>query len=39
MLLGYTAVSKVHLQTEVAKLLKECCDKGAPEVVTSTVII
>lgn len=39
MLLGYTAVSKVHLKTEVAKLLREYCDKGAPKVITPTVII
>lgn len=39
MLWGYTAVSKLHLQTEVAKLLREYCGKGDPKVVASAVII
>jgi len=39
MLCGYTAVCKLHLQTEVAKLLREYCDKGDPKVIASTVII
>lgn len=39
MLWGYTAVSKLHLQTEVAKLLREYCDKGDPKVIAFTVII
>lgn len=39
MLWGYTAVSKLRLQTEVAKLLREYCDKGDPKVIASTVII
>ena len=39
MLWGYTAVSKLRLQTEVAKLLREYCDKGDPKVIAFTVII
>lgn len=39
MLWGCTAVSKLRLQSEVAKLLQVYCDKGDPKVIASTVII
>lgn len=39
MLSGYAEIFKVHLQIEIAKLLREYCVKGDLKVITSSVTI